>query len=380
MSYFPKAYRIFFLFILGPFMGAGHGLAEAEEPSFVWHDLGTLPIEGKGWAETKGIYDRLPATAEDVVRPAVWTFSLDTAGMRIRFVTDADVISARWTLRKSDRFSMSHMPATGVSGLDLYVRNAEEWHWLAIGRPQTPSLNESILVQGLAPQKREYMLYLPLYNGISSIEIGLPPNAIFEPAPDRYSDRKPIVFYGTSVTQGGVASRPGMAYPSIIGRTLDWPIINLGFSGNGKAEPEVADLLADLDPSVYVIDSVGNLTTQEVGQRVEPFLMTLRAKHPLTPIIIVENKHYADSRFRASRRVRTAGTNLILRELYERLIANGDQNIFYVPASHMLGADGEDTVDGTHPTDLGFLRLANGIGPVVREALEAAGYAVPTGP
>lgn len=348
----------------------------------VWHDLARLPLEGKAWSdpETKHRYDRLPAKAEGVVRAPVWTLAQDSAGMRYRFVTDATFIRARWKVRKADRLALSHMPATGVSGLDLYVRDADDaWHFLAVGRPEGAA-PEQTLVRGLASKSREYLLHLPLYNGTESVEIGVSAGATFAAAPDRYAGRNPIVFYGTSILQGGCASRPGMAYPAIIGRTLDWPTVNLGFSGNGKSEPEMAQLLAELDPAAYVLDSLPNLDLTQTKERVEPLVQALRAKHPQTPIILVENVTYSDGGFVESRRSKVADVNTVLRKLYEKLKAAGDRHIHYVHTSHLLGGDGEDTVDGTHPTDLGFQRMAQGIAPVVRTALEAGGLAVPHEP
>jgi lysophospholipase L1-like esterase len=338
------------------------------EPAAAWHNLSKLNVEGKGWSKTKHFYDRFPAQAESVVREPVWELSQDSAGLRYRFVTDADFIRARWKLRKS-RLAMPHMPATGVSGLDLYIRDGEKWHWLGVGRPDKPDVNEATLVTGLKPGRREYMLYLPLYNGVDSVEIGLPEKAVFEPAPDRYKSLKPVVFYGTSILQGGCAARPGMAYPSIVGRILDWPTVNLGFSGNGKSEPEVATLLAELDPAAYVLDSLPNLSVAEAAERIEPFVKTLREAHPVTPLIFVENVTYSNAPFLETRHAKVTGVNQILRKLYEKLKAAGDTNIYFVPTAQLLGADGEDTVDGTHPTDLGFLRMAQNIAPIVKQAL-----------
>ena len=351
-------------------------VSEAER-NVVWRDLATLPLEGRAWSDVKHPYDRLPAKAEGVVRAPVWSLAHDSAGLSYRFVTDAPLIRARWKLRKPDRLAMSHMAATGVSGLDLYVRDQGEWRWLAVGRPEDAGTNERTLVRGLKAATREYLLYLPLYNGVDSVEIGVPPGATFERAPDRYATRKPIVFYGTSILQGGCASRPGMAYPSIVGRALDWPIVNLGFSGNGKTEPEVAQLLAELDPAASVLDSLPNLDVAQVQERVEPFVRALRLKHPRTPIVLVENVNYTDNGFVEARRAKVAGANAILRQLYDTLKKAGDAHVHYVHASQLLGGDGEDTVDGTHPTDLGFSRMAQGITPLIREALQGAGESVP---
>jgi lysophospholipase L1-like esterase len=340
-------------------------LGEAE---IVWHNLSKFRIEGKGWTKTKHPYDRLPAHAEGVVRQPVWSLGQDSAGLRYRFITDSESIRARWTLRRS-RIAMSHMAATGVSGLDLYVRDGNKWHWIGVGRPEKPDENEATLISGLKREPREYLLYLPLYNGVESVALGVTKDAVFEAAPDRYASLKPAVFYGTSILQGGCAARPGMAYPSIVGRMLDYPVINLGFSGNGKTEPEVAKLLAELDPAVYVLDSLPNLSIPETEERVAPFVKALRAAHPTTPIIFVENVTYTNARFVASRQEKVTGANAILRRVYEDLKKAGDKNLYYVPTTRLFGSDGEDTVDGTHPTDVGFLRMAENIAPVVRQAL-----------
>lgn len=359
---------------------AGAQSVPEPEQKAVWHDLAQLPLEGKAWAdtETKQRYDRLPAKAEGVVRAPVWSLSHDSAGMRYRFVTDATFVRARWKVRKGDRLALSHMAATGVSGVDLYVRDAGEWRFLAVGRPEA-AVNEKTLVRGLEKETREYVLNLPLYNGVESVEIGVPEGATFAAAPARYAGRKPVVFYGTSILQGGCASRPGMTYPSLVGRALDWPTINLGFSGNGKTEPEMAQLLAELEPAAYVMDSLPNLDVAQVKERVEPFVATLRARHPTAPIVFVENVNYTDTGFIASRREKVVEANSFLRGLHDRLKKAGDKHVYYVHASHLLGGDGEDTVDGTHPTDLGFERMAQGITPVVRAALQGAGVSVPDG-
>jgi hypothetical protein len=261
------------------------------------------------------------------------------------------------------------MPATGVSGLDLYVRLPAGWHWVANGRP-LKTTNEQTLLRDWPGGSHEYMLYLPLYNGADSIEIGVPEEASLEPGPPHPKSVRPVVFYGSSILQGGCAARPGMAYPSIIGRKLDWPTINLGFSGNAKSEPEMANLMAELDPAVYVYDSLPNLDPQEARERIEPFLRTLRKAHPKTPLVLVENVIYTNAQFSEERRNAMTEKNATLRTVYERLRKEGDRNLYYVPAANLYGSDGEATVDGSHATDLGFLRMAETIAPVLKPLLK----------
>ena len=330
--------------------------------SVLWYDLMLLDIEGKGWEDTKAPYDRLPASAEKIARPPVWGLSRNSAGMVARFVTNAPAVHARWTLTSAN-LAMPHMPATGVSGLDLYVRlpNGAPWRWLANGRP-TQQTNTAQLVSGLPAGEHEFLLYLPLYNGVSSVEIGIPQGHSLAKAPARPPERcKPIVFYGTSITQGGCASRPGMAYTAIVGRRLDRPVINLGFSGNGRMDPELAPLFAQLDPAVFVLDCVPNMNAKEVAERAESFVRVLLKAHPTTPVLLVEGRDRPNAPVFAVARKPGEEDRTALRSVYEKLAAEKAGTVAYLAGDKQLGDDGEATVDNSHPTDLGFLRQADAL-------------------
>jgi hypothetical protein len=201
-----------------------------------WYDVRPLGVEGQGWVETKAPFDRLPAKAESTARPPVWNLSRHSAGLCDRFVTDATTIHARWTVT-GQNLAMPHMHATGVSGLDLYVRGeAGTWRWVGNGRP-TGETTTAQLASGLPAGEKEYLLYLPLYNGVSAAEVGLPKGAVLTRADPRPAGRRaPIVFYGTSITQGGCASRPGMAHTAILGRAFD-----RGDAGPPRRGPDVRE-------------------------------------------------------------------------------------------------------------------------------------------
>ena len=350
---------------------------QSSDPT-LWYDIRELDIEGKGWQDTEHFYDRLPLRAKGVVRDAVWELGQQSAGLFVRFVTDGTTIKARWILR-SERLGSEHMPATGVSGLDLYVRKeAGGWHWLGVGRPSQFPVNQKTLVEGLAPGTHEFLLYLPLYNGVESVQVGLAPDAFLAKAPQRPSEKaKPILIYGTSITQGGCASRPGMAYTAILGRRLERPVINLGFSGNGPMELELGRLIAELDPAVFVLDCLPNMEAGQVAERAVPFVKMLRQKRPDTPIVLVENITYTNAVFVSSRNESCTSKNAALRKAYQQLVEEDIKRIFYLPGDLLLGQDGEATVDGTHPTDLGFLRMADAMEPVLREALKVSPSCVP---
>jgi lysophospholipase L1-like esterase len=333
-----------------------------------WFDIRDLGVEGQGWTNVKAPFDRLPAKAEKTVRGAVWNLSRHSAGMAVRFVTDATSIHAHWKLT-SPSLAMPHMPATGVSGLDLYVKHDGRWRWIANGRPTQQENNIRILT-GIPEGTREYLLYLPLYNGVELVEVGVAEGSSVSIAPPRASGRKPIIFYGTSITHGASASRPGMVHTAILGRWLDAPVINLGFSGNGRMESEVASLMAELDVSVFVIDCLPNIGPAEVAERTEPLVRILREKHPTTPIVLVEDRSYGDSFLVTSKRERNETSRVALKAIYDRLIAAGDRNLYYIKGEGMIGTDDEGTVDTSHPNDLGFMRQAEAFRTVIEPLLK----------
>ena len=200
-----------------------------------WQNASAFEIEGMGWTPTGGPFDRLPESAKAKVNATAWNQSKESAGICIRFTTDAAALSVRWSLT-SPSLGMPHMPPTGCSGLDLYARTANGvWWFTGNYRPGKQDGNQSTIEFPDGPSaKRECLLYLPVYNGTKSLEIGVPAGSrIDEPAPRPEGKRKPIVVYGTSITQGGCASRPGMIWTSILGRMLDRPVVNLGFSASG---------------------------------------------------------------------------------------------------------------------------------------------------
>ena len=346
-------------------------LPPARAAALEWTDIRQLGLEGQGWRDTKAPFDRLPDRAEGKVRDAVWSLSRHSAGMHVRFITDATNIHARWAVTSSN-LAMPHMAATGVSGLDLYVKMEKgDWRWLAVGKPDKQT-NNAALASDLPPGRREYLLYLPLYNGTHFVEVGVPSGATLQKA-GLWGDtpRKPILFYGTSILHGACASRPGMVHSAILGRRFQFPHINLGFSGNGKMETELADLLAELDPSLYVLDCLPNMDAKEVTERVEPFVRKLRAGHPTTPIVLVEDRSYADSFLVTSKRERNDSSRAALKAAYDRLRQAGVKELYYLKGANLLGDDGEGTVDSSHPNDLGFMRQADAhatvLGPILRK-------------
>jgi lysophospholipase L1-like esterase len=341
----------------------------SKPPDIAWHAVTPDDVMGKGWKDTKAPFDRLPARAEKIVRRPIWELSRHSAGLYVDFTTNVKSISARWTLT-SDRLAMAHMAATGVSGLDLYINRDGKWHYLATGRPTKSPTNEVELVTGLVPGSANYRLYFPLYNGVSAVEIGVPAGSSFEfkREPDRHV--KSVVIYGTSITQGGCASRPGMSFAAVLGRRLNVPVINLGFSGNGKAEKEVAELLGELDASVFILDPLPNLFSSQVNERLPAFIGTLRKLRPTTPILLNESPRFPAIAFLPEQMQRVTVSNNILQRIGKEREAAGDHHIAVISAADLSADSGETTVDGLHPTDIGFVIMANAIEPALRKVID----------
>ena len=334
-----------------------------------WRDAVSFEVEGKGWAQTAGPFDRLPDSSMAKVNSTAWNQSKDSAGLCIRFITDAPAVSVRWSLAKAT-LAMPHMPATGCSGLDLYSRAATaEWRFIGNCRPGKQDGNESTIEfpEG-AKAKHECLLYLPAYNGTKALEIGVPAGSHIEkPAARPEGLRKPIMVYGTSITQGGCASRPGMIWTSILGRMLDRPVINLGFSSSGDMAPPVGEVLAEVDAAAYVIDCTWNMGTgrEMFLDHVSKLVLAIRKTHPVTPILFMGQSMFRPD---AHPSERTRDQEFAIQSLQK----DGVQNLVLVPPSDFLGNDGEGTVDGVHYTDIGMQRQAQSLFPIVAKVLAEA--------
>lgn len=348
---------------LDPAMAA----SQASNPNLDWYDVTTWGLEGRILPnqERKQWFDRLPGSAEGKVTTAVWNLSRDSAGMMARFKTSSTAISVHYKVRKS-QLGMPHMPATGVSGIDLYARDSDgKWKWVQVTKPATQEVQTEI-IQGLEPGVREYAAYLPLYNGIEFMKIGVEKGATFEGLAPRV---KPIVFYGTSITHGACASRPGMVHTNILGRKLDMPIVNLGFSGNGRMDQAVGEYLVQLDAAVFVIDCLPNMQPADVTAKCEPLVKQLRSAKPDTPIVLVEDRRFTNDWITPKKRQFHTDNHAALRKAYDSLVAQGVKKLFYIPGDLLYGDDTEGATDASHANDLGFMRQANLFEPVLREAL-----------
>ena len=340
--------------------------APVQQSEITWYDVQEWGVEGKGWSNTERYFDRLPTKAKASVRKPVWELSRHSAGMCVHFKADTTELFAKYLLR-SDRLDMPHMPATGVSGLDVYVRDERgQWRWLSVLQPRSQMINQS-LVSRMPEGPKEFRVYLPLYNGIEHLAIGVPQGSTFETITPRLA--KPMLFYGTSILHGACASRPGMAFPAILGRRFNLPTLNLGFSGNGRMEAEVAILLAELDPCVFIIDCLPNMHGEQVAERAPILIDILRQSRPNTPILLVEDRMNDNAAFRVGRVAHHLKNRQALQHVFLKAKEKGQSPIFYLNGEAHLGTDGDGTTDGSHPNDLGMVRYADNYEPILKRIL-----------
>ena len=332
----------------------------------VYYDTENAPFvfEGLAW-NTPPDYYRLPRNfTKDDVNDGALELSNHTAGCCVRFKSDSPFLAIRAKLAHSA--DMNHMPRCGSAGFDLYIRNQNGQYVFA--KAVQPNPGEADLERLMLPAApggmNEYLLNYPLYGGVKKVEIGMAPGSVIAAAQPR-KIAKPILFYGSSITQGGCASRPGNAYTSMLCRKLDAPQINLGFSGSGRGEIAVAEAIAELDLSCFVMDYDHNAPTVEHLQNThEIFFKTIRQKNPHLPILLLSACDFYDNGDKPARRE-------IIRKTWLNALAAGDRNVAFIDGELLWGSEDRDacSVDGCHPNDLGFYRMAEVILPVLKKLL-----------
>ncbi|MDC0622696.1 SGNH/GDSL hydrolase family protein [Flavobacteriaceae bacterium] len=339
------------------------------DSTIIYHGRQHFLIEGTAISDSlkESPYDRLPISYKEKVREPVWDLSKASAGITVRFHSNSTSINLKWTVLND--LDMSHMAATGIKGIDLYTKYNNKWRYVTTAGAlvglktyqnksiPADSINEYELIKNMTPEFREYKLFLPLYDGVTKLEVGIDSAASIEKATP--SSEKPIVFYGTSITQGGCASRPGMAHTNIISRKLDVDCINYGFSGNGRMETPIVELISEIDARFYVIECLQNMDSEQVKERVKPLVDIIRTNHPHTPIVLVENMMYTMAFLNQTLETRLIEENTALKNEYDKIIKSGTPNIFYIKDNKEFLVDNEGTVDGVHLTDLGFKRYAD---------------------
>ena len=348
------------------------GFSSYSQQKISWHEPSF--VEGVCVLDTTNIFHRLPIEMKDKVRKPVWDLSENTAGEFIHFKTSATTIKVQYVLSNKN-FSMPHMPSTGMSGLDLFAIDVNgNWNWSPgnyhFGDTCSYTFKNLFLAKN-STSVSDFYLYLPLYNSVTWLSIGVDEKDSFAFASKR--NEEPIVAYGTSILQGGVASRAGLAWTNILQRNLDRTIINLGISGNGRFEAPVFDLMAKVNAKLYILDCMPNLTRgiseEEIKNRVIYGVNKLREKNQEVPILFTEHAvGYAPFYMDTARLNEYHNSSLVIERIFNGLKSSGVKNI-YLLTDKEIGFDINSTTEGLHPNDIGMMKYAIAYEKKIREIL-----------
>ena len=332
---------------------------EIDKTGLVFKNVDEEPFRVYGVKRDGECYTRLPKEAAEATSDNTARLRIYTAGGRIRFITDSTRVALIATY--SYIYNACHMPLTGGAGFDLYV---DKSYYTTFVPPYGMSNGYEAVATFPTKEKRLITINMPTYSCPAEILVGIEEGATLEAAPD-YTYEKPIVYYGSSITQGGCAARAGTNYPSVVSRKLDADHINLGFSGSAKGEDAMADYIASLDMSVFVYDYDHNAPSVEHLEAThERMFLRIREKQPDLPIVMISRPYF---RATSNRDARFA----VIKKTYDNAKARGDKNVYLIHGGEIFGdAENECTVDDCHLTDLGFYMMAKAVTPIIKEILE----------
>lgn len=342
--------------------------ARAEGRDVVYADALRAPfaVEGFPWRAAGAPFRRLPAgLGEKETNPGVEKLAGHTAGGAIRFRSDSPVLALR--VEFVDSYDMNNMPRSGSAGLDLYRgRGAAATHVATVQPARDQAVAETLLVADGDGAAHDYLLNLPLYGSVGKLEIGVAPGAeIMPPTPHRVA--RPVLFYGSSITQGACASRPGNAYASLLCRAVDAEQVNLGFAGSAHGEIAIARAIAALDLAAFVLDYDHNAPSAEFLEATHaPFFRAVRDARPELPIVLLSRPDFWNGADCPRRRD-------VVRATYAAARAAGDERVFFVDGETLFGREHRDacSIDRCHPNDLGFYRMFQAVLPALQAALGA---------
>lgn len=334
--------------------------AEIEKEGMSFFSIEQEPFMVHGVFKEKGKFRRIPEDVAKKVSEGVYFLHTNTAGGRVRFKTNSSRISI---IAKMDHLGlMPHFALTGSVGFDLYAKEKKNVVYCgSFIPPFNVSGGFESTIQLPNSNMKTFTINFPLYSEVAELYIGIENNAVLEKAED-YTIAKPVVFYGSSITQGGCASRPGSSYQSILSTKFDFDYINLGFSGNAKAEDEIVNYIGNLDMSVFVMDYDHNAPTVEHLQNThEKMFNAIRGQNPDLPIILMSRpKYYLND----EEKIRLE----IIRTTYQNALAKGDNNVYLITGKDLMKlARDEGTVDNCHPNDLGFFSMACAVEKVMKK-------------
>lgn len=348
-----------------------------------FYDALQFRMINKGWSDSETPYYRVPAYLKDSTRTTFYERQRNTAGEAFRFRTNSTCVAVRYNLLTN--MHMAHMADTGIKGTDLYIWDEHDGKWQFVncnrpvrdylwqpGMPRKDSIQSKVYVDKLDGKMHEYMIYLPLYDGVNWLEIGVEKGATIEmPKMNNPRQGKKFVFYGTSILHGGCATRPGMVATSILQRDLNVECVNIGVSGEGKMDFCLARAMAQIpDVVAFIIDPIPNCTKNMCDSLTYEFVNILRKARPEVPVIVVEGPMYSYAKYSSFYSKYLPQKNYEFHKNYLKLRAENAKNLYYVDCENLYGPDNEGTVDGIHFTDIGFYYYAQKMKPYLEAILK----------
>ncbi len=339
-------------------------ILSAQGKTFNYTPAQELQLVGKASSDG-GFFHRVDTLRYNDMPAGVKRLFTQSAGLAVSFVTDATSIKARWTV--PNKRQGGNMSPIMQKGLDLYVKRDGVWQYAGTGSPNGVK-SERTLVGNMEEGEKECLLYLPLYDEVTSVEVGVEDGFYLRKGANPFNGR--IVVYGSSITQGASASRPGMAYPSRLARSCGREFINMGLSGSGKMEASVARMLADIENvDAFILDCIPNPSAEEIVERAAAFVGILREKHPDVPIVFIQSIVRETGNFNMKARASVEAQNEAIEQQF-RILRKDDRNIYLIKESDFIGKDHEGTIDGVHPNDLGFDRMIRKFKPALSRILK----------
>lgn len=328
-------------------------------------DAATLTVIGKSMPTPK-LFQRVDTARYELWQP-VKNYSAFSTGLAVVFRTDSRTIRARW---KTGGYGLGHnMTAIARKGLDLYIERDGQWVYAGFGWPKGDN-HDSALVEYMDEGEKTCLVYLPLWDEVLSLELGIDGDSRIEAVPNPFRHR--IVVLGSSITHGASAGRPGMTWTARLARRMGLDFLNLGYSGQCKLQPEFARMLAEMDADAFVFDAFSNPSAREIEERLDAFVATVRKAHPSTPLIFIQTEVRETVNFNLRARKFESDKRAAAEAGIRRLMKD-DRNIYFIDSRGMIGTDHLGTVDGSHPSDQGFMYMTRHLEPQLRKIFRKYG-------
>lgn len=337
----------------------------AQTDSIVYTDAATFYMSGKLF-RTNNPYQRIDTAKYPALPPPVKRLLTHSAGLAICFTSNSTSISAKWCISKP--LTYSNMTTINSQGLNLYVEKKGKWQFAGVGKPGTKKCAEALIVENMEKGEKNFLLYLPTYNELNSLEIGVQQGSTIKSMANAFKKR--IAVYGSSVTQGASASRSGLAYPAVLSRHLGYDFINIGMSGSAKMEPSVVAMVNDVEADAYLLDCIPNASVQQIKDRTMNMVMAIQKAHPGKPIILLNSisreQGFVDTKMGAT----VVAQNRAADSIANVLLTKHTKDFYFIDVKNFFGDDHEASTDYAHPNDLGSYRFVQNLEPIVAGILK----------